>query len=202
MSGGVVGRVLGWLREGYPGGIPARDYHPVLALLRRTLPEPDYAEVVAKLETAVGQDGQIIGQAQEAPSEAEVRLAASRLALAGWPLGALLEGRSPEAPEPEQTGLLTRIVAWLRAGYPQGVPATDYVPLLALLRRRLSDTEAAAIAAELIAEGEIRSDGERLPIARVDAQVLISKVLQDLPSEEDVERVRQRLAANGWPLDG
>jgi len=202
VSGGVVGRVLGWLREGYPGGIPARDYHPVLALLRRTLPEPDYAEVVAKLETAVGQDGQIIGQAQEAPSEAEVRLAASRLALAGWPLGALLEGRSPEAPEPEQTGLLTRIVAWLRAGYPQGVPATDYVPLLALLRRRLSDTEAAAIAAELIAEGEIRSDGERLPIARVDAQVLISKVLQDLPSEEDVERVRQRLAANGWPLDG
>jgi hypothetical protein len=37
--------------------------------------------------------------------------------------------------------LLARIVAYLRAGYPEGVPANDYVPLLALLRRRLSDDE-------------------------------------------------------------
>jgi uncharacterized protein DUF3349 len=39
------------------------------------------------------------------------------------------------------SGLLTRIVAFLRAGYPEGVPANDYIPLLALLRRRLSDDE-------------------------------------------------------------
>ena len=35
--------------------------------------------------------------------------------------------------------VVARVVAFLRAGYPQGVPATDYVPLIALLRRRLSD---------------------------------------------------------------
>jgi hypothetical protein len=37
--------------------------------------------------------------------------------------------------------VLMRVVGFLRAGYPEGVPAHDYVPLLALLRRRLSDDE-------------------------------------------------------------
>ena len=37
--------------------------------------------------------------------------------------------------------LLSRIVAWLRAGYPTGVPEQDYVALLGLLRRRLTDDE-------------------------------------------------------------
>ena len=36
---------------------------------------------------------------------------------------------------------LTSIVAWLRAGYPDGVPQTDYIPLLALLSRRLTNDE-------------------------------------------------------------
>jgi hypothetical protein len=39
--------------------------------------------------------------------------------------------------------LVARMVAFVRAGYPQGVPETDYIPLLALLRRRLSDDEGA-----------------------------------------------------------
>lgn len=36
------------------------------------------------------------------------------------------------------------IVGWFRAGYPEGLPASDYVPFLlfALPRRRLSDEEA------------------------------------------------------------
>ncbi len=36
---------------------------------------------------------------------------------------------------------------------------------------------------------------------KVDIGVLISKLTDELPSEEDVERVRLRLAAKGWPLD-
>lgn len=36
---------------------------------------------------------------------------------------------------------LTSIVGWLRAGYPNGVPEQDYIPLFALLTRRLSETE-------------------------------------------------------------
>jgi hypothetical protein len=45
--------------------------------------------------------------------------------------------------------LVARMVAFVRAGYPQGVPEADYIPLLALLRRRLSDDEVAAVAAQL-----------------------------------------------------
>ena len=36
---------------------------------------------------------------------------------------------------------------------------------------------------------------------KVDIGVLISKLTDELPSEEDIERVRARLAAKGWPLD-
>ena len=39
---------------------------------------------------------------------------------------------------------LTSIVAWLRAGYPDGVPQNDYIPLLALLSRRLTNDEVKA----------------------------------------------------------
>ncbi|WP_144209335.1 DUF3349 domain-containing protein [Mycobacterium tilburgii] len=35
------------------------------------------------------------------------------------------------------------------AGYPRGVPRADHLPLLALLRRRLPDNAAAAVAARL-----------------------------------------------------
>jgi hypothetical protein len=35
----------------------------------------------------------------------------------------------------------------------------------------------------------------------VDIAVLITQITDELPSPEDVERVRERLAAKGWPLD-
>jgi hypothetical protein len=54
--------------------------------------------------------------------------------------------------------LVARFVAFVRAGYPQGVPETDYIPLLALLRRRLSDEEVAAVAAQLTARGDLKID--------------------------------------------
>ena len=37
--------------------------------------------------------------------------------------------------------VLAKIVGFLRAGYPEGVPDGDYIPLVALLRRRLSDDD-------------------------------------------------------------
>jgi hypothetical protein len=39
-------------------------------------------------------------------------------------------------------GALQRIVDWLRASYPEGVPEHDYLPLFALLSTRLSAEEA------------------------------------------------------------
>ncbi|RYB95327.1 DUF3349 domain-containing protein [Nocardioides oleivorans] len=87
--------------------------------------------------------------------------------------------------------LLNRVVAWLREGYPTGVPAQDYIPLLALLRRRMTDDEVAAIAAELADEGML--------VDTTDIAVSISKVTDAVPSEADVERVKDHLAFRGFP---
>jgi Protein of unknown function (DUF3349) len=88
---------------------------------------------------------------------------------------------------------LSSIVNWLRAGYPEGVPPTDYFPLLALLCRRLSDDEIKIVTRELLS---------RNGFDEIDIGVAITQLTDDLPAPEDVERVRQRLAAKGWPLDG
>lgn len=36
---------------------------------------------------------------------------------------------------------------------------------------------------------------------QIDIGVAITQITDDLPSPEDIERVRARLAATGWPLD-
>ncbi len=87
---------------------------------------------------------------------------------------------------------LTKIVTWIKAGYPEGVPKPDQVPLFALLRRRLSDDEAKAVAQALIDRGEFD---------HVDIGVLITQFTDGLPAPDDTERVRAKLAAYGWPLD-
>lgn len=90
--------------------------------------------------------------------------------------------------------VVARVVAFLRAGYPQGVPATGYVPLLALLRRRLSDEEVVAVASELTAQGE-------LPVDAVAIRVAIIKITDGMPSSDEVERVQQQLRSGGRPID-
>ena len=87
--------------------------------------------------------------------------------------------------------VVARMVAFVRAGYPQGVPETDYIPLLALLRRRLSDDEVAAVAAQLAARGELNIDA-------ADIGVAITGITDELPSPADMDRVRRRLEAAGW----
>lgn len=87
---------------------------------------------------------------------------------------------------------LSSVVSWLRAGYPEGVPPTDTFALLALLANRLSNDEVKLVANELMLRGDFD---------KVDIGVMISKLTDELPSESDVERVRARLAAKGWPLD-
>ncbi|WP_194832072.1 DUF3349 domain-containing protein [Nocardia sp. XZ_19_369] len=90
---------------------------------------------------------------------------------------------------------LNAIIDWLRAGYPDGVPEADYIPLLALLRRRLSDDEVRQIAAELAGSGDFPAD-------KTDIQVMITKVTNEMPSEADVSRVQTRLEAHAWPQNG
>jgi len=90
--------------------------------------------------------------------------------------------------------LVARVVAFVRAGYPQGVPETDYIPLLALLRRRLSDDEVAAVTTQLAARGEMNIDS-------ADIGVAITRITDEIPSPADLERVKRRLDTIGWPTE-
>lgn len=87
-------------------------------------------------------------------------------------------------------GVINSIVQWLRAGYPNGVPAQDYVPLMALLSRRLSADEVKQVAEELA----------RTSADKADIGAAITKVTDELPLDADMDRVRSRLSAQGWPL--
>ena len=107
----------------------------------------------------------------------------------------------PQPPQPPPPGgaasqsILGKVLGWLRAGYPQGVPQSDYVALLAVLHRRLTDYEVQIVAEELVRERA--GDDE---IARHEIEDAISRVAKELPGEDDIARVTSRLAAGGWPL--
>jgi hypothetical protein len=90
-------------------------------------------------------------------------------------------------------GFLASVVGWLRAGYPDGVPEADYIPLVAVLARRLSPDEVQTVTEELSRSGQ-------LPIGNVDIGTVITTITHELPREADVARVRTRLAHGGWPL--
>lgn len=82
-------------------------------------------------------------------------------------------------------------VGFLRAGQPPGAPATGYSPLLALMRRRVTDDEIADLAAGFALT-------EASCITVTDIAVAISKVTAAVPSDIDVDRLRWRLSADGW----
>ncbi|KIA64815.1 DUF3349 domain-containing protein [Nocardia vulneris] len=90
--------------------------------------------------------------------------------------------------------LLGRVIGWLRAGYPQGIPHSDYVALFAVLHRHLTDFEVVAIAEELAASNP---DSE---ITHAEIEDAIARVAKEQPADGDVARVASHLAAGGWPL--
>ncbi len=90
---------------------------------------------------------------------------------------------------------LHRVYSFLRAGYPEGVPDRDYMPLFALLRRRLSEEEVEQIAEELISAS---------PNKDVEGPVIhaaIQDYLHEPPHDSDVERIRQHLAEVGFDVE-
>jgi len=89
---------------------------------------------------------------------------------------------------------LERIVGWLRHSYPAGVPERDFQPLLALMRRRLSEDEVHELGDRLVADGLVPAD-------RIDVGVGITKVTQDLPAPDEIDRVVHHLEAYGFPVN-
>jgi len=198
----LVGRVVRWLRAGYPDGVPQQDYLALLGILRRALTSTELEGVVTELgdEAAAGQQiltrqlvEQRIADVVKGPVHHEdVVRVSTRLVAAGWPLGSPLD--APDDDDDTRPGLVVRVVDWLRAGYPAGLPASDYVPLIALLRRRLTDDEVGRVQRLLAEDGVVTDD-------RVDIGSAIAKVTSELPTEEDIDRVRRHLAERGWPTE-
>ncbi|MBK8446433.1 MAG: DUF3349 domain-containing protein [Micropruina sp.] len=89
---------------------------------------------------------------------------------------------------------LERILHWLRAGYPEGVPQHDYVALLGVLQRHLTDQEVEELARQLRASRGAVVDDDQI-------RKSIRELALEDPSEEDVRRVAGRLAQGGWPLE-
>jgi hypothetical protein len=88
--------------------------------------------------------------------------------------------------------VVSKIIGWLRAGYPEGVPQHDYIPLFALLGSELTNDEVTLIADELTFSAD--------PESAEAVKAAITAITSTKPGDADVARVRARLAAGGWPL--
>ncbi|MGE5697333.1 MAG: DUF3349 domain-containing protein [Candidatus Sericytochromatia bacterium] len=87
------------------------------------------------------------------------------------------------------------VLNWLHQGYPQGVPQKDYFPLLALLKRTLSEEDVVKAARILLREAD--SD---TPVTAEQIDQAIRDITETEPSPEEIRQVASRLASVGWPL--
>lgn len=76
------------------------------------------------------------------------------------------------------------MIAFLRHGQPRVAPCTGYSPLLALLAPRFTDDEVRLVARDLIGD-------RRAPISDTDIAAAILAVTDELPSVDDIARVRR-----------
>ena len=99
------------------------------------------------------------------------------------------------------TSLFHSILQWLRAGYPEGVPGPDRVPLLALLRATpLTEDQVKEVVRNLTGgDAGALSDGE---ITEDEIAEFIKDVTHHDAGPENIQRVAAKLAAAGWPLAG
>jgi hypothetical protein len=95
----------------------------------------------------------------------------------------------------EHEGRMARILNWLRGGYQEGeVPWQDYVPLLEVLHRRLTDAEVDAVVGTLI-------DDTPEPLRRDEIVAAMKRRVLERPTEEDIARVVKRLEGAGFTVD-
>ncbi|MFF0632480.1 DUF3349 domain-containing protein [Nocardia sp. NPDC004151] len=106
----------------------------------------------------------------------------------------------PAPAAPPRQNVLQKVLDWLKAGYPQGIPQSDYVALLAVLHRRLTDYEVHLVVERLVRDRVATPDMDREDIERADIEAAIARVAKEQPGEDDIARVASRLAAGGWPL--
>jgi uncharacterized protein (DUF2267 family) len=94
----------------------------------------------------------------------------------------------------QNQGTFDNVLHWLRAGYPEGVPPKDYFPLLALLKRSLTEDQVVKAAQSVLKT----TDAETVTEAEIHAAV--AEVIEKEPNPEEIHQVASRLASVGWPL--
>ena len=94
----------------------------------------------------------------------------------------------------ENRTVLDNVLSWLHDGYPEGVPPKDYFPLLALLKRSLTEEEVVK-AAQTVLKGT-NSD----TVTEAEIRAAVHAVTAQEPNPEELHQVASRLASGGWPL--
>ena len=96
----------------------------------------------------------------------------------------------------EHQSFFDNVLDWLHEGYPGGVPPKDYFPLLALLKRSLTEDEVVQGRADRPQAGRLRHSGD----GRADPHGPFADVIEKEPNPEEIHQVASRLASVGWPL--
>ncbi|MBV9823625.1 MAG: DUF3349 domain-containing protein [Actinobacteria bacterium] len=92
---------------------------------------------------------------------------------------------------------LGRILNWLRAGYPEGIPPGDFPPVLLVLHRHLTDAEIESVADDLAMQSV--STGSQ-PVTAEHIRQMIREHAFQAATPDDLRRVSASLARGGWPL--
>jgi uncharacterized protein DUF3349 len=104
------------------------------------------------------------------------------------------EGLRIHMTETTNPSVLNDVLGWLHKGYPEGVPQKDYFPLLALLKRSLTE-EQVVKAAQVILKA---NDSDT--VSEEEIHEAVAKVIEKEPNPEEIHQVAARLASVGWPL--
>ena len=92
---------------------------------------------------------------------------------------------------------ISKILNWLVAGYPEGIPKNDFPSVLLVLRRNLTDAEIESIADDLALQS-VSNDSE--PVTAEHIREMVSGHAFQTASPDDLRRVSALLASGGWPL--
>jgi hypothetical protein len=94
---------------------------------------------------------------------------------------------------------ITKMLTWLRAGYPEGIPQRDFPSVLLVLQQSLSDADIEAVADDLALQSI--SNGS-VPVSAEQIREMVQNHTFQHATDDDLRRVSAVLAQGGWPLAG